>query len=391
MTKNLHQRLTILIPTKNRHMFLKRLLYYYRAINFKGCLGIGDSSEGSNLNKNIELIDNLENDLNIIHEISPGLSPSQADNELLKSVKTDYAAHLNDDDYLIPSGIDKCIEFLEKNKDYAASHGLALSVKTKNSEPHGEIIKCVKKDQPIREEEKPSKRFVYYLANYSDIHYSVFRIKDYSLLFNDLHANLDQNFVSISSAIATISGKVNELHCLYLVRHIQDTPMHFREANDAIFWLSNKNWMINLNIVRESAVKELLEQENIDVNLANRIFDQGLLAYLSIWLSQRTLTTNRNEIKEYLGDYLGSNLFSHWQSIKNDKFIKFARFYYPRIRLLFEKLWYRIIGGEALENDMLNRRTEILLPSLLSEKSKYHKDFMPIYHSITNPPRSKQS
>ena len=48
----MQEKLSIWIPTKNRPFFLLRLLEYYKNTSFKGCLLIGDSSNGKFLEKN---------------------------------------------------------------------------------------------------------------------------------------------------------------------------------------------------------------------------------------------------------------------------------------------------------------------------------------------------
>ena len=45
--------ITILIPTKNRHFFIKRLLKYYKDFNYKGRIIIFDSSDLEIYKKNL--------------------------------------------------------------------------------------------------------------------------------------------------------------------------------------------------------------------------------------------------------------------------------------------------------------------------------------------------
>ena len=48
--------ITILIPTKNRHFFIKRLLKYYKDFNYKGRIIIFDSSDLEIYKKNLKLV-----------------------------------------------------------------------------------------------------------------------------------------------------------------------------------------------------------------------------------------------------------------------------------------------------------------------------------------------
>ena len=95
-------------------------------------------------------------------------------------------------------------------------------------------------------------------------------------------------------------------------------------------------------------------------------------------------TYGDKELKKYYDKYYGSVLFPLCEEINDDKIILGIRYIYPRIRFIIEKIKNRILGGEIFENNILNKHTELLLPSLLNKRSKYHKYFMPVYESVYN-------
>ena len=143
--------ITLLIPTKNRTIFLKRVLSYYKKINFSGTLAIGDSSTGDYLIDNQKIYESMKGSINMTYQTFPDKNLCQTSHELLKNVKTKFVAEVHDDNFLIPDSIGKCIEFLNNNSDYSAARGLGVSIKTKNDKPYGGLIKCVKKKQPSSE------------------------------------------------------------------------------------------------------------------------------------------------------------------------------------------------------------------------------------------------
>ncbi len=351
-------------------------------MKFKGILAIGDSSDRQDLRNNRELINSLKGELNIIYKEFPSLPFLPTIKKLFELVKTPYVAEVHDDNYLVPQGIEKCIEFLDNSYDHSAVHGIGISIKTMDSKPHGKIIKCVKKKQPLALEAKALDRYLNLMSDYSDVHFSVNRTDIYSLVLKNSHISDLNFFHSLSSCHTFLGGKVGELDLFYLVRHIQDVPHRYPEQLNPLTWINN--WPSNLHIYRESVIKELINSDKLEFDEAVRVFEQGFIIYLTL-LFPRITEVIRSEQHKYFNNYYGSKIFSNWHEIRNDKLLRSIIYFYPRVKLSLEKLRYRIFGGEVLDNNMLNKSTDILLPSLLNNKSKYHDDFMPIYNSITNP------
>ena len=55
--------ISLLIPTMNRSDFLIRLLRYYRALGFQGCICIGDSSDAVHVERTKKAIQELQDKL----------------------------------------------------------------------------------------------------------------------------------------------------------------------------------------------------------------------------------------------------------------------------------------------------------------------------------------
>ena len=384
--------ITFIIPTKNRSDFLARLLNYYRDMKFQGVLVIGDSSNDDHLAKNKNLVESLSSKLNIIYRKFPELNMASTCKELIKLVKTPYVAHLNDDDIIIPNSVQQCIKFLENNPDYSAAHGLGISIKTPNSIPHGEIIKCVKKRIPSAEGKTATERFLKGIVGVSDVHHSVHRTKVFSLHYSSFYPDMknsnqsDHAFVLWFSQMHTfICGKVKELDMLYIVRHIQDSnSLCINGLNNVYDWISNPVWCSNLENYKNLIVKGLAKYDKLSLENAQNAFDQGFFAYLSVWFYQGVYRDNR-EVSKFIDFHHKSVIFPYLPHIADNKITKKFRYLHYRMRIYFRKFWCQLIRGEPLNDNILNKMTNIVLPSLLNERSKYHKDFLPIYKSITNP------
>jgi len=394
MNNKLSKDITLLIPTKNRTKFLNRVLKYYSKINFSGIIAIGDSSTGEDLDNNRKLIESNKNSINLIYKNYPNKGLCQTSHELLKDVTTKFVAEVHDDNFVIPDSINQCIAFLNNNPDYSAARGLGISIKTKNDVPHGKLIKCVKKQQPSSENETASERLQDLYGDYSDIHYAVHRTEIYREVLRNSHIG-DNNFFHImTTAITFILGKVKKLDTLHVVRHIQ-SPMGRKvflenqpESVDVYNWISGKDWNDKLMVFQNSIVSDLMKIDGISDEKAKKVYESSVMMFLSIFFDHQTTyftPINNTKQRSFFYKHYGMKLIYLWDQIGNDKLMKGIKYLYPRLRLFFVKLRYRIFGGEVLKNNMLNKFTNILLPSLLNKRSKYHKNFMPIYNLITNP------
>jgi glycosyltransferase domain-containing protein len=388
MSSDSIKEITLLIPTKNRSIFLKRVLSYYKNINFTGTLAIGDSSTGDYLIDNKKIYESMKGHININYETFPDKSLCQTNHELLKNVKTKFVAEVHDDNFIVPDSIGKCIEYLKNNTDYSAARGLGVSIKTKNDEPYGRLIKCVKKKQPSSESDSASSRLASLYGDYSDIHYAVHRTEIYREVFKNSHIN-DNNFFNVMTTANTfILGKVKELDTLHVIRQIQGSQgrkaflKNNPESINVYWWITGKDWNNNLEILQKSIVENLIKTEGLSSENAQKIYESCFCMYFSMYIA--SMMKEIKELEVFYNQYYTQSLITGWDSINNNKVIKRMLYFYTRINFVFEKFKHMLIGGEVLQNETLNNRTDSLLPSLLSHKSKYHKSFMPIYELVTS-------
>ena len=380
--------ITLLIPTKNRTIFLKRVLTYYKKMNFSGTLAIGDSSTGDFLINNKEVYESMKEFINITYQIFPDKNLCQTSHELLKNVKTEFVAEVHDDNFIVPDSIERCIEYLKNNADYSAARGLGIGIKTKNDEPNGRVIKCVKKKQPSSESDSASSRLTSLYGDYSDIHYAVHRTAIYREVLKNSHIK-DNNFFHIMTTANTfILGKVKELDTLHVIRQMQSPQgrkvfmENHLESINTYSWITGKNWNNNLEILQNSIVKNLIKTEGLSSEKAQKIFESCFCMFFSMYI--HSMTNGIKELEVFYDKYYTQSLIPGWNSINTNKVDKRILYFYMHINFVFEKLKNIFLRGEILENEILNKRTKSLLPSLLNHKSKYNKSFMPIYELVTS-------
>jgi glycosyltransferase domain-containing protein len=115
-------KVTILIPTHYRPKYLKRLLSFLNHYDLKNII-ICDSSHRSFTD--IKMFD----DCHYFHY--PDAAYVDKFNEVLPNITTKYTLLCADDDFIIPSAMLKCVDFLEENDDYSYCHGFSYRFEKK--------------------------------------------------------------------------------------------------------------------------------------------------------------------------------------------------------------------------------------------------------------------
>ena len=117
--------LTIVIITYERYSFLRRLLSFYLSYNIKAKFIVLDSSES--YPENEELL-KLLSDKKVTWKRFPSdiffLKKIALGSEL---ITTEYAVLSADDDFLIPTALEECLDYLIKNTDYSSVQGLCFT------------------------------------------------------------------------------------------------------------------------------------------------------------------------------------------------------------------------------------------------------------------------
>ena len=109
---NYSKKLTLIIATKNRPKFIRRIINYYNHTNFKGKIIICDSSDKKELIELKEYLKEVKLSINLFHKktIVPRILK-----EGLKLTTTKYVCVFSDDDIMLVEGINDAIKFLEKH------------------------------------------------------------------------------------------------------------------------------------------------------------------------------------------------------------------------------------------------------------------------------------
>ena len=122
--------LTILLPLKGRNLFTMRFLWHANEQKVPYRIVIADAEPHPSVQKAID--NNTFSNLNIVYKVYPPDNTLQDFYAKMASaaelVKTPYVMQVDNDDFLVPSGLEYCIDCLDKNEDYVACSGLIRSM-----------------------------------------------------------------------------------------------------------------------------------------------------------------------------------------------------------------------------------------------------------------------
>ena len=101
--------LTIVVPTLNRTIFLKKLLNYYDKFKFSGEILILDSSKGK-IKENNKFLCGSHKQLNIKYIGIKGF-PHEVIKKCRKHIKSSYVVFSGDDDYFVVNALKKIVSY----------------------------------------------------------------------------------------------------------------------------------------------------------------------------------------------------------------------------------------------------------------------------------------
>lgn len=349
--------LTTMIPTKNRSDFLIRLLNYYADTDYKYWICIGDSSNTEHVEQTKKAIRKLERKLKIMYREYPHTSEPECTRQLLQSVSTPYVAWVADDDFLVSDGLACCINFLETHPDYTVALGKAVLLTLNESGAYGQISNVGSYNLRSIEAESARQRIMDHLNNYSNPNFGVHRIEKFRKAYSAVLSLPDKGFTEmLPNCMSCIEGKVRQLGCFYLVRQNHDRRYLLPGTYD---WITNPNWFPSYQVFSSCLVEELVKQDGITMDESREVVKQAFWAYL-----------NRALHRKFQERYGREETSGIWLRMK--KALKGT----PGVSEYLLPVW-RGIKSSLFHSD------EISLQALLKPSSPYHKDFMPIYHAIT--------
>ena len=144
---SLLKKLTLVIPTYNRNYYLSRCLWYHAHFPFSEII-VADSSPEEKKVVNRETVQKIRDmfGANIRYlEYEPETEKYGGDiyrkwGDAVQHVETEYSQIVTDKEFLIPTTVNQCIEYLEQHHDYSSSMGIRYNLergkKLRSWSPH---------------------------------------------------------------------------------------------------------------------------------------------------------------------------------------------------------------------------------------------------------------
>ena len=349
---NIQDKLTILLPTYNRHDKLERCLRYIDSVGSPCEIHILDSSETHfNHTAFTELFERnhityktFNSDIVVVDKIYQGLL----------AVKTPYVVLWADDDFMVLPTLQECVQFLEDNKDYSGALGEQCYFIMDDKTPHSTIIKSfwrqARQQQGYIKENAFDRLMDYYSTLLMTLYWFVQRTEN---VIQNIKWCVENRFnycygQEILASFMLLQGKVRCLPILSMVREV-----HVRQETNAV--RTNRMWGKNW--------KELLKHPD---NHYHRVWMQALVEKL---VTTKSISYNKAEA---MAEQVIDSYFAWIENVHGLKpFVKIRR----KIRqiigwVLFPlKLLYR-----------LTRRQEARM--FLQHSDPYYKNAAPIYEAI---------
>jgi glycosyltransferase domain-containing protein len=343
--------LTILIVTKNRTDFLKRLLNYYVVRNCKYSIAVADSSNRENAKQAEAVVGAVGDKIRVSYaKYDENLNHAACIQKLSETVRTPYITQCPDDDFLVPEGLEKSIDFLNSNPEYSAAHGIGIVLTLKTDGPYGQIDRIGKYRQPALLETTASARIMEHLSRYSVALFSVHRADIWRQMYKNVHLIKDESFRGelLPACLSVIYGKMKEIDSFYLVRQVHNRR---HTLVSSYLWGDTPEWASSYQTFVESLANELAKIDKVGIEKAREIIRMAFSAYLSdVSRVPGQKAINREKLKAAL---------------------KKVPLFNKIILAVRDKI--RTLGGN-----------DYSLPALLNPTHKYHDDFMPVYNLITS-------
>lgn len=349
----------ILIPTMNRPDFIIRQLDYYASVNCSYPIYIVDSSNKENFEKLGNHIITLNHKLKINHIFHP--PGPDCISFGVSTIKENYVAYAGDDDYQIPSCIEKCIDFLDKNPDYVMATGKAVSVRLKNGEIYGEIKRIADYPRPSIDGLNGTQRIIEYFTKYFPTDFYIHRKNEFLESLKGEEELQDRSFGTeiYRGAMAVIAGKTKSIDELGLIRQIHKNHYGLPSVFD---WIASDNWLDSYKKFLTKVSIAISHNDNIPIEEAKNCIKRGFWLYVQTQIN-----------KEYIQAFPLEQKLIKDITIKNKLGKKF-----PRLKWLYKRTAQKLF-----------KKPIPLHYAVLQPNSPYYHNFKPIMDSLTGKIKSK--
>lgn len=274
---------SIVIPTRNRPQFLRRTLAYYALADLRAPLLLADSSDEDRACSIDEITAPYRERISLtVSRFPPDTPPLKKIAECVRASGSPYVCLAGDDDYVLQSSVDRCVEFLEANHDFSVVDGTEVRIALPGPilETQHEFSVVLYRQPPL-EDDRPSVRLARHFHLYWPTWYGVHRA-EHLLEAMTTAASLDLDILSLelfASAISIIRGKYRSLGHLHIFRQV-----YHRNSTPYVWWpdlIKTDEFARAWKRMRGTAGQILAASEGLSTTDAERFFELAMIGFLT--------------------------------------------------------------------------------------------------------------
>lgn len=301
---------TYLIPAYNRPDRLKRHLQYLAHAGWKGPVLVADSSAKEHGRAHEETIRSCKPELSIEHmTVDPADLMYTKLSRAAASVRTPFIALCADDDFLVPSSVERALSFLRTHPDHALATGRTIGI----SSTRDHTMLTLERRRAISGE-TPEARLQDLLGNFVSILWGVYRTGACVAAIGGAEKHTAQSdaggfayrFSELYAACETVlEGKVAMVPKLL---HIREAPGTHELYSEKIFgWpaiFAHEEFPAHYRAFRDGLAGSLRARRGLTAEQANTIVDNAFERY-----KQNILTPPRAGAAQKLRDIVATQWF----------------------------------------------------------------------------------
>ncbi len=299
--------LTVVLTLKGRYLHTLRWLIYANKISLPYHIIIADGEVNPSINRLLSTQSNFPNiSYRYIKSEDIDISAFYAKwANAIRMVNTPYVMMSDNDDFLLPSGIDKAIDLLNSSPEYICSGGRVpgFSLKGDSSSPWHNVTGKIKSWSY-----RYAPNYLYECRNFDNnlcyqrvleqlnkplsVHYCIYRTNALQKITSELEQHSPSFlFCELYTMIRTMSlGKVhnNPRFLTYLRQQDSSSKLGYSD-DDLLDCIINSSLALDFNRMVRTVAKESGEHDNIDPELLMEKFYAAYLQQLRVLLANRLL------------------------------------------------------------------------------------------------------
>lgn len=288
---------TIIIPTYNRSKYLQLTLGYYDKYGKDFNIIIADSSSEENKKLNRKIISSLS-DLNIQYiEYPEETNPYHKFADIISYAREKYCVFCGDDDFVVPSGINQCVDFLEENPDFIMAHGyyigFYLNPKKRRNKQFCWETRYSRESITFSD---PKDRLFKQLSEYSlPTFYGVHRTDFLNMSYRELlKSRADTVFFGemLPSMLDLIYGKTKCLDIMYMARRVGPRSDYRPSLMD---FINEGKYDAEYAKFRQCLATYLDKKSQLNVEESKKVIDDAMSMYIKKYFSPGIKRSLRNK------------------------------------------------------------------------------------------------